>query len=116
LLTAPTLGEILQANGRKMLAVGSGTSGVAFLLDYKVARCALLHTEYAMPESLYRQIVTKFGPAPPVAYPNAARNRRAVDSFLQIGIPATAPAITAMWISDPDTTGHRLGIGNPTMV
>jgi predicted AlkP superfamily pyrophosphatase or phosphodiesterase len=116
LLTTPTLGEILQANGKKMLAVGSGTDGVAFILNYKVAGGAILHTEFALPESLYQQVVTQFGPAPPVAYPNEPRNRRAVDSFLKIGIPAVDPAITIMWISDPDTTGHRLGIGHPTTV
>src|SRR3989442_9247262 len=36
LLTAPSLGEILQQSGRKILAVGSGTSGAAFLLNHTV--------------------------------------------------------------------------------
>ena len=116
LLTAPTLGEILQARGKRMLAVGSGTSGAAFVLNYTVAGGAILHTEFGLPETLHQQVLARFGPAPPVAYPNEARNTRAVDSFLEIGVPAIDPAITIMWISDPDTTGHRLGIGHPTTV
>jgi arylsulfatase A-like enzyme len=116
LLTAPTLGEILQAHGQRLLVVGSGTSGVAFVLNYKVAGGAILHAEFGLPDALYGQTLAQFGPPPPVAYPNEARNRRAVDSFLKIGIPAVDPAITIMWISDPDTTGHRFAPGHPTTV
>ena len=52
LLTATTLGEVLQAHGRKMLAVGAGTTGSAFLLNHKVSGGAVLHTDYALPEAM----------------------------------------------------------------
>src|SRR5947199_20123 len=34
LLTAPSLGEILERAGKKLVAIGSGTSGAAFLLNH----------------------------------------------------------------------------------
>src|SRR6185436_2020898 len=40
LLTAPTLGEILEPAGRKVLAVSSGSSGSAYLLNHSAAKGA----------------------------------------------------------------------------
>ena len=116
LLTVPSLGEILQANGRKLLVVGAGTTGVAYLLNYKISGGATLHTEYALPESLAQETLRLLGPPTPVAYPNDLRNLRAVNSFLRIGIKEVDPAVTIIWLSDPDTTAHRMGIGSPTTI
>ncbi len=116
LLTATTLGEVLQANGRTMLAVGSGTTGATFLLNHKVAGGALLHTEFAIPDALFQRTTAELGPVPPAGHPNDARHRRAVESFLRIGIPAANPSVTAIWLNDPDTTAHALGMGHPTTV
>jgi arylsulfatase A-like enzyme len=116
LLTATTLGEVLQSNGRTMLAIGAGTTGSAFLLNHKVSGGAILHTEFALPEALYSRANTEVGPPPPEGHPNDARNHRAVETFLKIGIPSANPSVTAMWLSDPDTTAHALGMGHPTTV
>jgi predicted AlkP superfamily pyrophosphatase or phosphodiesterase len=116
LLTAATLGEVLQASGRKMLAVGAGTSGAAFLLNPRVAGGAVLHTDFGLPEALHGRVLAELGPAPAAAFPNDPRNRRAVEAFLKIGIPAVKPSVTAIWVSDPDTTAHSLGMGHPTTV
>jgi arylsulfatase A-like enzyme len=116
LLTATTLGEVLQAQGRKMLAVGAGTTGSAFLLNHKVAGGAVMHTQFALPGALQERAVAELGSAPEEGHPNDARNRRAVDAFLKIGLPTLNPAVTAMWLSDPDTTAHALGMGHPTTV
>ena len=113
LLTTPTLGEILQGSGKHVLAVSSGSTGSSYLLNYKVAGGAILQAEYALPEPLYAEMLAKFGPVPPEATPNDARNRRAVDAFLQIGLPKINPAITLMWINDPDGTAHAHGVGHP---
>lgn len=116
LLTAATLGETLRANGKKMLAVGSGTSGAVFLLNHTVSGGAILHTDYALPAPLHERMLAELGPPPAQGHPNDARNRRAVDAFLRIGLPSIDPAVTAMWLSDPDTTGHALGMGHPTTI
>ena len=116
LLSAQTLGEILEATGRRLLVVGAGTTGASFLLNHKIAGGAVLHTEFTLPDTLHQQVLARFGPPPPAATPNDARNRRAVDAFLQIGIPTIDPSITIIWLSDPDTTAHRLGMGHPATV
>jgi arylsulfatase A-like enzyme len=113
LLTAPSLGEILQQANRKILAVGSGTSGAAFLLDHTVANGAILHHEFTLPSSLAPHVLETLGPPPPHALPNAAQNRRAVDAYLRLGLDELHPDVTLMWISDPDTTAHTRGIGAP---
>ena len=116
LLTATTLGETLQTRGHKMLAIGAGTTGSAFLLNHKVSGGAVIHTDYALPESLHTRVLTELGPPPGESHPNDPRNRRAVEAFLKIGLPAVNPVVTVMWLSDPDTTAHALGMGHPTTI
>jgi len=116
LLTAATLGEVLQSNGQTLLAVGSGTSGSTFLLNHKVAGGAVLHTEFALPEAMQTRTIAELGQAPPQAHPNDARNHRAVEAFLKIGLSTVKPSVTMMWLSDPDTTAHALGMGHPTTI
>jgi len=113
LLTAPSLGEILQRAGKKLLAVGSGTSGAAFLMNHTVADGAIIHHEFTRPAGLGAHVLEKLGPPPAHATPNAAQNRRAVDAYLTIGLDEIHPDVTWMWISDPDTTAHSHGIGAP---
>lgn len=111
LLTAPSLGEILQKSGRKLLSVGSGSSGAVFLLNHTVAGGAILHHEFSRPDALAARAAEKLGAPPGHALPNAAQNRRAVDAYLTIGLDEIQPDVTLMWISDPDTTAHTHGIG-----
>jgi predicted AlkP superfamily pyrophosphatase or phosphodiesterase len=116
LLTAATLGETLRAHGKKMLAVGAGTTGAAFLLNYTIAGGAILHTDYALPAILHERTLAELGPPPAEGHPNDARNGRAVNAFLRIGLPSIDPTVTVIWLSDPDTTAHALGMGHPTTV
>ena len=116
LLTAPSLGEILQRAGKKLLAVGSSTSGATFLLNHTVASGAILHHEFTRPAALAAHVVDVLGPPPAHAMPNAAQNRRASDAYLTLGLDEIHPDVTLMWISDPDTTAHSLGIGTPPML
>ena len=113
LLTAPSLGEILQQGGRKFLAISSGSSGSAFLLNHKGAGGGLLHSKLVLPPSLQPLVSERLGPVPPDASPNTARNRRAVDAYLRIGLDHIRPDVTLMWLSDPDHTQHTYGIGAP---
>ncbi len=115
LLTAPTTGEIIQAEGDRVLVVSSGSSGSAFLLNPRLAGGAIINTDLVLPESLQARVDEVLGPKPDDAVPNIARNRRAVDAYLKIGLDETRPVLTYMWLSDPDTTGHAKGIGSPEM-
>ena len=114
LLTAPSLGEILPAAGKTILAVGSGTSGAAFLLNHTVRTGAIVHQEFTSPPSLSAHVIETLGPVPEKGIPNTALNRRAVDAYLRLGLDEIHPDVTLMWISDPDTTAHNKGIGSET--
>ena len=111
LLTAPTLGEILQRSGKKLLAVSSGSSGSAFLLNHTTVGGTTIHYGFTDPSSLSRHVAEKLGPAPPHATPNDAQNRYAIDAYLTIGLDEIHPDVTFMWLNDPDGTAHAKGIG-----
>ena len=114
LLLAPTLGETLDRSGVRLLAVSSGSSGSAFLLNHTVAGGGIIHHDYALPPSLEARVREELGGVPEPGTPNAARNRYVVDAFLTIGLREVDPTVTLMWLSDPDTTAHAHGIGHPT--
>jgi arylsulfatase A-like enzyme len=112
LLTAPSLGEILPAAGKKLLVVGSGSSGAAFLLNHTVGTGAIVHQEFTRPVSLGAHVLEKLGSVPPAAMPNAALNKRAVDAYLTLGLDEMHPDVAFVWISDPDHTAHSKGVGS----
>jgi arylsulfatase A-like enzyme len=114
LLTVPSLGEILPAAGMRVLAVGSGSSGAAFLLNHTVGTGAIVHQDFTRPSSSSAHVLERLGPVPEKGMPNAALNRRAVDAYLMLGLDEMHPDVTLMWISDPDTTAHDKGIGSET--
>src|SRR6185295_5403383 len=113
LLTAPTLGEILKANGRTLLGVSSGGTGSAYLLNHTAAGGALIHTDYAKPPELAAKVLSVLGPPPAHETPNDRQNQRAFDAYLKLGVDDLRPDVTIMWINDPDGTAHANGIGAP---
>jgi predicted AlkP superfamily pyrophosphatase or phosphodiesterase len=115
LLTAPTLGELLQAAGRKMLVVSSGSTGSAFLNNHTVSGGAILHYRYTLPESLAEDVKV-LGAPPGEDAPPGSLDRFAVDAFLRVGLPRIEPSVTVMWLSDLDSTAHAKGIGDPATV
>jgi arylsulfatase A-like enzyme len=109
LLTAPTLGEILQHAGKRLFAVSSGSSGSAYLLNHAAANRAIIHSDYTLPKDLAKRVLERLGPVPPRATPNAAQHRRAVDAYLEFG---TGADVTIIWLNDPDAAAHAKGIGS----
>ena len=114
LLTAPTLGERLESAGLRLLVASAGSSGSSYLLNHRVAGGGIIHYEYALPEALGAAVQERLGPPPPAAMPNRDRNRYIVDALLEVGLDQVDPAVTVLWLSDPDTTAHANGIGHPT--
>ena len=115
LLLATTMGEALQATGRKLLVVSAGSTGSSFLLNHRVSGGAILHMDYALPDSLNQVVADQVGP---LAKDSASDvlNRRAVDLFFKVGLPRVDPTVTVLWFTDPDTTAHEKGIGDPETV
>jgi hypothetical protein len=109
---APTLGESLQAAGRTMLVVSSGSGGSAFLNNHTLSGGAILHHEFTLPASLGEDMKA-LGPPPAKGASPGALDRYAVDALLKVGLPRVQPSVTVLWLSDLDTTAHEHGIGAP---
>ncbi len=113
LLTTQTLGEILEAHGERLFVASSGSTGSATLQNYRVCGGAVAHPEWVLPESLRPRMVEALGPPPEDAVPNQGRNRWAVDAYLEVGLTDFTPRVAFIWLSDPDHTAHKKGIGSP---
>jgi arylsulfatase A-like enzyme len=111
LLTAPTLGEILRPAGKTLLAVSSGSSGSAYLLNHTAATGGIIHYEFSRPPGLARRVAAVLGAAPAHATPNDPQNQYAIDAYLKLGLNEVHPNVTFMWLNDPDGTAHAKGIG-----
>ena len=113
LLTAPSLGEILETGGKKILVISSGSAGAALLLNPKFKGGGIIQTDFVRPAQLGARVREVLGPAPPDAYPALQRNARVLDAFFKIGLAEINPDVVIMWLTDPDHTAHRYGIGSP---
>jgi arylsulfatase A-like enzyme len=115
LLTAVSLGELLTQAGKKVLVVGSGSTGASLLLNHKkFAEGGLLNSRgFVRPEPLQVRASDVLGAFPTAAYPYRTGNRWAMDAYLEIGLKEVRPDLTLMWITDPDGTAHQHGPGAP---
>lgn len=113
LLTAPTLSELIKPAGKTVLAVSSGSSGSAYLLNHTLATGGIIHYDFVRPPALAARAAEVLGPAPPAATPNDPRNQYAIDAYVKLGLDERRPDVTFMWLNDPDGTAHANGIGVP---
>ena len=112
LLTAPTLAEILRPAGKTLMAVSSGSSGSAFLLNHTAGNGTTIHTEFTWPLAFAPRALAALGAVPAKAMPNDAQNRYAIDAYLKVGLEEIRPDVTLMWLNDPDGTAHAKGMGH----
>ncbi|MGE3960081.1 MAG: alkaline phosphatase family protein [Dehalococcoidia bacterium] len=115
-LFTPTLSQLLAQHGLEYVAAGVGTSGQAFMHhpDGEVQQLgATIHTDYALPRSLYAHIVDRFGEWPEKQMPNSPRIERITDVFLEYVLAERDPAIGMLWYSEPDTSEHATGPHSP---
>jgi arylsulfatase A-like enzyme len=112
LLTAPSLGEILQHAGKRLLAISSGSSGSAYLLNQAAANRAIIHSDFTLPPELATRVLQRLGPVPPRGTPNSAQHHRAIDAYFAFGVDDMRPDVTIIWLNDPDATAHAKGIGS----
>lgn len=116
LMGVPSMGEILEAAGKNLLVISSGSTGSAFLLNHKAKGLGIIHPEYTLPPTLKDHVEAVLGPAPPEAYPNTPWIDRTVDAYLRIALDELHPDVTFMWLTDPDHTAHTKGMGDPMTI
>lgn len=116
LLTATTLGEALEENGLGVIAISSGSSGSAMLLNHTLRGGGVVNVNAILPASNAEEIEKLVGPAPPDAIPAKERNAWIVDAYIEHALKRLKPAVTLMWFTDPDHTAHQHGVGAPVTV
>jgi predicted AlkP superfamily pyrophosphatase or phosphodiesterase len=116
LLTVPSLGEVLQSQGKTIFVASAGSAGSAMLLNPRFAGGGVANVELVRPELMKAHLDAAAGPVPEEGSPNKGRNRWAVDAYLKYALPELKPDLTFIWLSDPDHTAHEFGIGAPETV
>jgi hypothetical protein len=113
LLTAVTLGELLQAAGARMMVFSSGSTGQALLQNHTVSGGAIVNPDMILPASFKATVINDIGAIPPAGKPNAARHAWVTDALMKYGLQPDGPQVSAIWFSDPDGAAHSDGIGSP---
>lgn len=113
LLTAPSLGEVLAASGRTLLALSSGSEGSGLLLNHTMEGGAVVHPDFTRPASLRSQIDEVLGAGPTSDSSIEDRTRWIVDAYLSFGLDVLHPDLTILWLGTLDTVAHASGVGTP---
>ena len=113
-LLAPTLGDILSEHGQEYIAVGTGTTGNAYVHNPNAHRSggATIHPEFCLPYNLHDDILGRFGPWPEEATPNTERLSHAVRIMTEYILPERNPTVSLLWSSEPDQAQHAFGVGS----
>ena len=92
-LLAPTLADLLARHGMEYVAIGTGTTGNAFVHNPNADESggATIHPEFTLPRGLYGELEARFGEWPPEAMPAVDRLARAVDVMTDYILPNAAP-------------------------
>ncbi len=115
MLTAPSLGELLEEQGLVYFAAASGSTGSGVLMNPHGAGAGLVHQLFTIPDSLGPIVETELGPPPEPGEEGAsvALVARAVDAMLRIGLDLADADVLAAWLTEPDGTAHARGVGAP---
>ena len=114
-LLVPTLADILSEHGQEYVAVGTGTTGNAYMHNPNAHRSggATIHPEFTLPYSLHDEIVGRFGPWPDDSTPNTDRIALSIRVMTEYVIAERDPAVSLIWFSEPDHVHHAYGVGHP---
>ena len=117
-LLKPTLGEILHRHGREYVAVGTGTSGNAYLQNpnAETGGGATIHPDFCLPRHLHGDITGRFGPWPDRREPSAAKLARAMEIVTEYVLAERQPTVSLLWLSEPDSSQHAHGVGSEEAV
>ena len=102
-LLRPTLGDILHRHGREFIAVGTGTSGNAYLQNpnAETGGGATIHPDFCLPRPLHGELTAKFGPWPDRREPGHAKLARAVEIVTEYVLAERQPAVSCSGSPNP---------------
>lgn len=114
LLTAISLGEVLQQAGAKMMVFSSGSTGQAMMQNHTVSGGAIVNPGLILPAPFKETLIKEIGPIPAHAKPNTPQHQWVTNALIRYGLTLDGPMVSAIWFSDPDGTAHSDGIGVPS--
>ncbi|HQS51443.1 MAG TPA: alkaline phosphatase family protein [Daejeonella sp.] len=109
-LTAASLGELMQLSGSSMMVFSSGTTGQALMQNHKISGGAVLNPSMIRPESMKEKVMTEIGSVESVG----GKHVWIANALMKFGLRLDGPKVSAIWFGDPDGTAHRDGIGAAT--
>ena len=115
LLEAPTLGEIVAAAGRDCIVLSSGTTGQTHVLNPRADVLGQVTLSAHGPHGCSpagRRLLAKLEPPPS---PPPERAAWIAEVFRTRFLPAP-PALTILWLCEPDSSGHYAGLGSPAQL
>lgn len=109
-LTAASLGELVQLSGSSMMVFSSGTTGQALMQNHKISGGAVINPLMIRPESMKDKVMSEIGTV------QAAGGKHVwiANALMKYGLKLDGPKVSAIWFGDPDGTAHRDGIGAAT--
>ena len=113
-LLQPTLADILHRHGQEFVAVGTGTSGNAYLQNPNAETVggSTIHPDFCLPRPLHRDITDRFGPWPDRREPSARKLSRAAQIMTEYVLTERNPSVSLLWFSEPDSSQHGHGVGS----
>lgn len=111
-LDVPSLAEIIDEHGLRLLVTGSGGSGTTLLQNPHPSARAVIWGAGGLfePEDGREQAITAVGE---LAADNAGRTVWSFDAYLHAITSDDLPNAVVIWINEPDSAGHRHGVGAP---
>jgi len=119
-VTTPTLGEILQRNGRRLVTLSSGTTGNGFLLNPGARHGSgiAIHGLFdpgktaAYPREISDAVIRRFGSPPPD--PDDVGQMEWTDTVLRdYVVPELRADVVIDWMGPLDSAQHNHGVGSP---
>ena len=115
LLETPTLGEILARAGHECAVLSSGTTGQTHVLNPRADSLRQItlsaHGPHACSDA-GRRLLATLDPPPAPAVERAVW----IAEVCRTRFLPAPPALTILWLCEPDTSGHFAGLGSPAQL
>ena len=111
LVAVPSLGDYLAEAGKSVVVVSSGSPGSAWLSNPRPQDH--LYNRALVRPAAAQVAVARFGSVPPDSHPATGQLGWQTRVCTEHVWPTLQPDVTICWLTDPDHTQHRFGLGAP---
>jgi hypothetical protein len=117
-VATPRFADALAAAGKRLAIVHTGSAGGAFLLDPRAAAnrswvFSVHGRDATETPAAWDATVARIGPPPAKALPQAAMMAYGARALTEVALAEAAPDVALLWLNEPDTSFHYLGLDGP---